>query len=85
KLTTTGEQRSVDSPYNTYRHPGLPPTPISAPGQQAIEAALRPATGSWLYFVTTDPSDGAMSFATTYADHLKNVEKFRAYCRSHSC
>lgn len=85
KLTTTSQQRAVDSPYNTYRHAGLPPSPIAAPGDTAIKAALKPASGSWLYFVTTDPSNGAMSFATSYRDHLKNVAKFRAYCRTHSC
>ncbi len=85
KLTTSAEQRSSDSPYNTYKHPGLPPTPISAPGEKAIAAALSPAQGSWLYFVTTDPSSGAMSFAVSYQDHLKNVAKFRAYCQAHSC
>ncbi len=85
KLTTTDQQRSADSPYNTYKNAGLPPTPIAAPGEQAIRAALRPTPGPWLYFVTTDPSNGAMSFATSYADHLKNVEKFRAYCRTHDC
>jgi UPF0755 protein len=85
KLTTSGEQRSVDSPYNTYRNTGLPPTPIAAPGEKAIQAALRPTPGRWLYFVTTDPSNGAMSFATSYREHLKNVRKFRAYCRTHDC
>ena len=85
KLTTTSEQRAVDSPYNTYKHAGLPPTPIAAPGAAAIKAALAPAKGSWLYFVTTNPSNGAMSFATTYAEHLKNVQKFRAYCQKHAC
>jgi UPF0755 protein len=85
KLTTTGAQRSVDSPYNTYRNTGLPPTPIAAPGERAIEAALDPAPGGWLYFVTTDPATGAMSFSTRYADHLRNVARFRAYCRSHDC
>jgi UPF0755 protein len=85
KLTTSDQQRSVDSPYNTYRHAGLPPTPIAAPGEKAIAAALSPTKGSWLYFVTTDPSNGAMSFATSYQDHLRNVRKFRAYCRTHTC
>jgi UPF0755 protein len=85
KLTTTSAQRSSSSPYNTYRRAGLPPTPISAPGEAAIEAALNPTRGPWRYFVTTNPSSGAMSFATTYAEHLKNVAKFRAYCRSHAC
>jgi UPF0755 protein len=85
KLTTTSQQRSVRSPYNTYRHAGLPPTPIAAPGEAAIKAALSPANGTWLFFVTTDPSTGAMSFATTYKEHLKNVRKFQAYCRTHSC
>ncbi len=85
KLTTTDEQRASASPYNTYRNAGLPPTPIAAPGEAAIEAALDPTPGSWLYFVTTDPSNGAMSYATTYRDHLRNVEKFRAYCRTNEC
>jgi UPF0755 protein len=85
KLTTSDQQRNVDSPYNTYKNVGLPPTPISAPGEQAIEAALSPTPGPWMYFVTTDPSNGAMSFATTYSEHLKNVAKFQAYCRTHSC
>ncbi len=85
KLTTTSQQRSVDSPYNTYRNTGLPPSPIAAPGEKAIKAALEPADGSWLYFVTTDPSNGAMSFANTYKQHQKNVRKFQAYCRTHDC
>jgi UPF0755 protein len=85
RLTTSSQQRSVASPYNTYRNVGLPPTPITAPGEAAIKAALAPASGSWMYFVTTDPRTGAMSFATTYPQHLKNVEKFRAYCRTHRC
>jgi len=85
RLTTSAQQRASSSPYNTYRHAGLPPTPISAPGTAAIEAALRPADGPWLYFVTTNPSTGLTRFASTYQQHLKNVERFRAYCRSHRC
>jgi UPF0755 protein len=85
KLTTTNQQRAVSSPYNTYRHTGLPPGPIAAPGEKAIRAALDPTPGRWLYFVTTNPSNGAMSFATTYKQHERNVRKFQAYCRTHSC
>jgi UPF0755 protein len=85
KITTTDAQRATDSPYNTYRNAGLPPTPISAPGEAAIKAALEPADGSWLYFVTTDPSTGETRFATSYRDHLKNVRLFRAYCQENSC
>lgn len=85
KLTTSSRQRRSKSPYNTYTHIGLPPTPIDSPGNTAIKAALSPAAGHWLYFVTTNPSNGAMSFANTYAQHLRNVQKFRAYCRTHSC
>jgi UPF0755 protein len=84
-VTTTGSQRSANSPYNTYRFTGLPPTPINGPGAKAIEAALNPTPGPWVYFVTTDPGSGAMSFATTYPQHLRNVEKFRAYCRANDC
>jgi UPF0755 protein len=85
KLTTTAQQRRTRSPYNTYRRAGLPPTPIDAPGAAAIKAALNPTKGPWLYFVTTNPTNGAMSFAATYREHLKNVARFRTYCRTHDC
>lgn len=54
----------VDSPYNTYKVKGLPPTPIAAPSRQSIEAALAPADGKWLWYVLTDQS-GAHTFAET--------------------
>ena len=47
----------IPSPYNTYLHTGLPPTPISNPTVQAISAALNPANGNWLYFITVKPHD----------------------------
>jgi UPF0755 protein len=50
----THQQIQVDSPYNTYRHPGLPPTPICSPGMAAVDAALHPTPGPWLYFVKAD-------------------------------
>ncbi len=77
---TSSTARSSTSPYNTYKVAGLPPTPISAPGNQAIEAALNPAQGTWLYFVTTNPDTGETKFATSYADHLKNKREFDQWC-----
>ncbi|MBN6052473.1 endolytic transglycosylase MltG, partial [Nonomuraea sp. RK-328] len=56
------------SRYNTYRYKGLPPAPINNPGRDAIEAALQPATGSWLYYVTVDPKTGATKFARSGAE-----------------
>ena len=47
----------IDSPYNTYKYVGLPPTPISNPSKLAIQAALHPAEGDWLYFITVSPGD----------------------------
>jgi len=47
----------IKSPYNTYRNYGLPPTPIGNPGADAIAAALKPADGDWLYFITVAPGD----------------------------
>lgn len=65
---TTEEERASDSPYNTYRYPGLPPGPIGSPGAAAIEAALNPEDGDWMYFVA-DPQTGETTFTNTYAEH----------------
>jgi UPF0755 protein len=77
---TTEEQRANDSPYNTYLHPGLPPGPINSPGEAAIRAALEPAEGEWLYFVTVDPSTGQTNFAESYEEHLQNQQIFLQWC-----
>ena len=59
----------VDTPYNTRTRTGLPPTPISSPGEVALEGALRPAEGDWLYFVLTDTTE--ITFTVSYADFLE--------------
>jgi UPF0755 protein len=62
---------AFDSPYNTYRYPGLPPGPIASPGRAALAAALAPADVSYLYFVSRN--DGSHVFADTLARHNANV------------
>jgi UPF0755 protein len=64
----------IDSPYNTYKYKGLPPTPIGNPGISAIKAAAFPAGTKYLFYITG--KDGLMHYATTYAGHLANI---RAY------
>jgi UPF0755 protein len=64
-----------DSPYNTYRHAGLPPGPIANPGQASIWAALQPADGDALYFVANN--HGGHVFARTLAEHQHNVSRYR--------
>ena len=56
-ITLTSNQTKTPSAYNTYLHTGLPPTPISNPGAEAISAALHPAPGDWLYFITVKPHE----------------------------
>jgi UPF0755 protein len=65
----------ADSPYNTYRHRGLPPGPIGAPGEAALEAALHPSGESYLYFVARP--DGTHVFSRTLAEHNRNVARYR--------
>jgi UPF0755 protein len=76
-LRTTADDRARPGPYNSYAVTGLPPTPISAPGQTAIEAALAPEPGPWLYFVRCH-ADGTSCFAETYAQHTDNVRAAQA-------
>ncbi|MGH7583203.1 MAG: endolytic transglycosylase MltG [Gemmatimonadales bacterium] len=65
----------IASPWNTYLHAGLPPGPVDNPSRQAIEAVLNPAKVPYLYFVSGP--DGKSLFATTLAEHQRNVKKVR--------
>ena len=62
------------NPYSTHARPGLPPTPINNPGKQALEGALNPPNEKWLFFVAID-KQGHSAFATTNAEHERNIEK----------
>ncbi|MEE2040433.1 endolytic transglycosylase MltG [Nocardiopsis sp. CT-R113] len=64
------------SGFDTYHKSGLPPGPFVAPGQDAIEAALNPEEGDWLFFVATDPENGVTEFATTEAEFNELKERF---------
>lgn len=62
----------VDSPYNTYKNPGLPPAPIASPGAASLRAAVAPTDGPWLYYVVID-AEGRHAFGTTLAEHNRNI------------
>ena len=69
------EDMQVNSAYNTYRHPGLPPGPIANPGKSALEAAMHPATTDYFYFVAD--GSGHHRFAHSLEEHNRNVAKYR--------
>ena len=77
--TYTGNLRrddlQFDSPYNTYRYPGLPPGPIAAPGKASLEAAAKPADVDYLYFVSKN--DGSHVFASSLEEHNRNVQTWQ--------
>lgn len=75
KPSITLEQRdNTESPYNTYKYPGLPPGPISNPGVNAIEAVLHPIHNDYFYFLTTDSGD--IYYAVTHDQHVQNKNRY---------
>ena len=71
----TRDNLQFDSPYNTYRYPGLPPGPIASPGRASIAAAADPADVPYVYFVSRN--DGTHAFATTLEEHNRNVQQYQ--------
>jgi UPF0755 protein len=78
KPVLTYNDLKIDSPYNTYKHAGLPPTPISNPGLAALQAAADPAAVGYLYYVARDDGSGRHYFSNTYAQFLLDKAKAEA-------
>jgi UPF0755 protein len=69
-----------DSPYNTRRNPGLPPTPIAAPGRLALEAALSPADGPWIFYVRDPDPSRTPPGGHFFTDSAREFENVKAQC-----
>ena len=82
-VNTTAAERANNNGFNTYVHAGLPIGPISSPGAIAIDAALHPATGSWLFFCAINLETGETVFSTTLAEHERAVALWRAWMKEH--
>ncbi len=78
KVLGPGVVRTVVSPFNTYLNNGLPPGPIGSPGMASMKAALAPKDHPYLFYVAKGDRSGEHIFATTYADHLRNIRVARA-------
>ena len=81
KVTPADER--ITTPYNTYLHAGLTPTPICTPSVQALAAALHPPKGPWLYFDLVTDREGIMKFASTYTQQLALVHEAEANAQRH--
>jgi UPF0755 protein len=80
---TSSQQRELDSPYNTYKVKGLPPTPIGSPTKEMLAAALNAPKGNWKYFTLVNLDTGETAFADTKQEHDANVAKLQAWCQAH--
>jgi UPF0755 protein len=80
-FTSDAERADASNPYNTYVHAGLPVGPISAPGDAAINAALNPADGPWLFFVLINGVTGETAFSTTVREHDAAVRVWQQWLR----
>lgn len=81
-VTTTDAERAAQNGYNTYVKTGLPVGPIGGAGHLAIDAALHPIDGTWLYFCAINLKTGETVFSTTGAEHSAAVLKFQAWIRA---
>ncbi len=81
----TDEQRKDKSnPYNTYANPGLPPGPIGSPGKTAIDAAAKPKTNDYLYWVTINLDTKETKFSKTLAEHNTYVDQYNSWCEANA-
>ena len=80
-VSTSKEAQNDDNPWNTYVIEGLPVGPIANPSDAAIEAAIHPADGPWLYFVTINLNTGETQFSETYEEHQQGIDKWHSWCR----
>ena len=83
KANLDEEALATDTPYNTYLHDGLPPTPISNPGRAALQAALNPAPGDWIYWVTVNLVSGETKFASNWEEHEIFSAEYYEWCEAH--
>lgn len=83
---TTNKQRASSSPYNTYKHAGLPPGPIGSPGAEALRAAMHPAKGPWLYFLPDFEHHTTLYYTSNSAQRRRDLARIQAFCqRSSAC
>lgn len=82
RVFTTDAERAHESPYNTYLHAGLPPGPVTSPSRNALDAALHPAEGDWLFFVVVNLDTGETEFNSTLEGHNASVDRLQEWCRT---
>ena len=78
KAILSNADTQIESPYNTYLNPGLPPGPICSPGIAAIDAALNPEDTDYLYFVLSEKLDGTSNFSSDYSEFLRDKDAYYA-------
>jgi UPF0755 protein len=83
-ITEEDKESVADSPYNTYTQKGLPPTPIEAPGDDSIQAALHPEEGPWFFYVTVNLKTGETKFTDSYDEFLEFKQEYQEYCETQS-
>ena len=81
---TQAQNEDASNPYSTYKHTGLPPTPIASPGSSSIDAVLSPADGSWLFWVTVNLDTKETKFADTLDEHNAQVAELNAWLADHA-